>query len=218
MNKPATRCARDAAHGGPTPLLVLGLGNVLLQDDGVGSKAVDQLLDRYEPPAGIRVLDGGTLGLSLLPYLEDAERVILVDAVRTDAPPGTLVRLDGGEVMPAVATRLSPHQVGVLDLLDGARFHDRLPSSILLLGIVPAGFDLSLELTAAVAAALPALVEAIVDETARLGLRFANRRGGRKPRTSGALEIARLRDIPSIRASNRMPPFATREDATRHRP
>ena len=66
------------------PLLILGLGNVLLEDDGVGGAAVSLLLERFSPPAGVDVLDGGTLGLSLLPYLENADAVILVDAVRAD--------------------------------------------------------------------------------------------------------------------------------------
>jgi hydrogenase maturation protease len=108
-----------------TPLIVLGLGNVLLEDDGVGVAAVTLLRDGYDVPAGVRILDGGTLGLSLLPYLEEAEVLILVDAIRADAPPGSFVRLDGDAVPPAVATRLSPHQIGVADLLDGARWLDR---------------------------------------------------------------------------------------------
>jgi hydrogenase maturation protease len=159
-----------------TPLLVLGLGNVLLQDDGVGPKAVALLLDRYETPAGVSVLDGGTLGLSLLPHVEDAENLILVDAVRTDAPAGSLVRLDGNDVLPAVATRLSVHQVGVLDLLDGARWRDRFPFHVALIGIVPDGFDLSMTLSRPVAAALSALVEKIVEEAGRLGFHFARKR------------------------------------------
>ena len=73
------------------PLLVLGLGNVLLEDDGVGGAAVSLLLDRFDLPQGVQVLDGGTLGLSLLPHLEAADTVILVDAVRADAAPGSLV-------------------------------------------------------------------------------------------------------------------------------
>ena len=94
-----------------TPLLVLGLGNVLLEDDGVGAAAVSLLLERYKVPPGVQVLDGGTLGLSLLPYLNAADAVILIDAVRAEGPPGSLVRVEGNEVAPAVATRLSPHQV-----------------------------------------------------------------------------------------------------------
>ena len=154
------------------PLLVLGLGNVLLTDDGVGSAAVTMLLDRYQAPESARILDGGTLGLSLLPYLEDAAAAILVDAVKMDAPAGTLVRLDGEEVGPAVMNRLSPHQVGVADLLDGAHWRGRYPQRVVLLGIVPYAFDLAVGLSPSVAAALPQLVERVVDEARSLGFEF----------------------------------------------
>ena len=155
-----------------TALLVLGLGNLLLEDDGVGSTAVALLNDRYVAPDGAHVFDGGTLGLALLPYLEDADAVILVDAVRSDAAPGTFVRLDGDEVPPAVAMRLSPHQVGVADLLDGARWLDRYPRRLVLLGLVPASMELAVGLSPAVRPALPDLVERIIDEARQLGFDF----------------------------------------------
>jgi hydrogenase maturation protease len=158
-----------------SPLLILGLGNVLLRDDGVGSAAVAALVDRYETPNRVSVLDGGTLGLALLPYLEDASSVILVDAVRADAPPGTLVRLAGDDVGPAVATRLSPHQIGVADLLDGAHWRDRYPSRVLLLGIVPESLDLEVGLSPCVATALPRLVECVVEEARACGFEFSRR-------------------------------------------
>lgn len=153
----------------PTPLLILGLGNLLLGDDGLGPVAVDRLVRRYDLPEGVSVLDGGTLGLSLLPYLEDAERAILVDAIRGEDPPGTLVRIEGEEVAPAVAARLSPHQIGVADLLDGARWRDRYPSRLVLVGLVPQGLDLRVGLSPALAVALPALIDAIVAEAQALG-------------------------------------------------
>jgi hydrogenase maturation protease len=133
--------------------------------------------------------------LSLLPYLQDAEIVILLDAIRTDAPAGTLVRVDGDDVAPAVATRLSPHQIGVSDLLDGARWIDRYPSRLILLGIVPETMELAVGLSLAVARALPALVERAVDEAAQLGFPFT--RGGlpEGDETHGAmgtLDVARL--------------------------
>jgi hydrogenase maturation protease len=156
-------------------LLVLGLGNVLLEDDGVGTAAVAELVARYDPPEGVRVLDGGTLGLSLLPYLEDADNAILVDAIRTDAPPGTLVRMDGDDVAPAVATRLSPHQVGVADLLDGARWLDRYPRRLVLLGLVPGSIELNVGLSPSVEPAIPGLVERIVEEAGTLGFVFRRR-------------------------------------------
>ena len=174
-----------------TPLLVLGLGNVLLADDGVGSAAVTELRDRYEPCDGARVLDGGTLGLSLLPYLDQADIVILVDAIRADAPPGSFVRLDGDEVGPAVATRLSPHQIGVADLLDGARWLDRYPARVILLGLVPESIELAIGLTPHVARALPCLVTRIVLEAAALGFPFRAKARHASP-LAGAIDVARL--------------------------
>ncbi len=155
-----------------TPLLVLGLGNLLLEDDGVGSAAIAMLTARYDAPAGVRVFDGGTLGLSLLPYLQDADAVILVDAVKMDAAAGSLVRLDGSDVGPAVATRLSPHQIGVADLLDGARWLEQYPERVVLLGLVPASMELSVELSPRVGRALPGLVERVVDEARAMGFAF----------------------------------------------
>jgi len=155
-----------------TSLLVLGLGNLLLEDDGVGSAAVALLEACYTAPERARVMDGGTLGLSLLPYLEDADLVILVDAVKTDDAPGAFVRMDGDDVPPAVATRLSPHQVGVADLLDGARWLGRYPPKVVLLGLVPESMELAVGLSPRVKSALPALVERIVEEAGAAGFAF----------------------------------------------
>lgn len=159
-------------------VVVLGLGNVLLTDDGVGIAAVHRLERDYEMAAGVQVLDGGTLGLSLLPYIERARHLLLVDAVRADGrPSGALVRIDGEEVAPAVADRLSPHQIGVADLLSGARWLARYPDAVVLLGLVPEDLGLGTERTPAVEAAIPALVEAVAAELTAIG--FAPR-----PRTS----------------------------------
>jgi len=156
-----------------THLLILGLGNVLLGDDGVGPAVIARLRDSYVAAAGSLLLDGGTLGLALLPYLEDAHTVILVDAVAADAPAGTLVRLEGADVGPAVATRLSPHQVGVADLLQGARWHDREPARLLLLGIVPESIELGVGLSPDVRHALPQLVDLVIHEAGRCGFPLA---------------------------------------------
>ena len=98
--------------------LVLGLGNILLGDEGVGVRVVERLLERYDFPEGVRVMDGGTLGLDLLPYVEDASRLLVVDAVQARKPPGTLVRMTGDEIPVFLdASKVSPHQEGLQDLL-----------------------------------------------------------------------------------------------------
>lgn len=174
------------------PLLILGLGNVLLGDDGVGAAAVARLRDEYDHPECVHVLDGGTLGLALLPYVEEAEAVILVDAIRDDGPAGTFVRLDGDDVAPAVATRLSPHQVGVADLLDGARWRERYPDRVVLLGLVPESIDLGVGLSAPVAANLDQLVGRVVDEAAGLGFVFCPKVEHETPAADGRVDVARL--------------------------
>ena len=173
-----------------TPLLILGLGNLLCTDDGVGAVAVHRLLRGYEVPEGAVVLDGGTLGMSLLPHLMAADVAILVDAIRTDDAPGTLVRLEGEEVAPAVAARLSVHQVGVADLLDSARLLDRYPPRVVLLGLVPSSLGLGVELTPAVGSQLPELVTAVVEEARALGFAFVERDGDAMDALGGSGRLA----------------------------
>jgi hydrogenase maturation protease len=154
-------------------VLVLGLGNVLLGDDGVGPLALARLERDYGIPPGVRLAEGGTLGLALLDEIAEAEHLILVDAVATEEPPGTLVRLDGQAVTDAVRDRLSVHQVGVADLLDAARLIGRYPASVVLLGIVPGRIGLSVTRTPAVDHALPALVSAVIGEVKAHGYELA---------------------------------------------
>jgi hydrogenase maturation protease len=152
-----------------TPVLVLGLGNVVCTDDGAGIAAVHRLLQEYEMPEGVVALDGGTLGLSLLPLVDSADQLIIIDAIRADGPPGTLVRIEGAEVPPAVFERLSPHQIGVADLLAGATLLDRYPKRVILHGVVPESIELGLGRTPQVDASIPSLVKRVVEELAELG-------------------------------------------------
>ena len=146
------------------PMLVLGLGNVLCGDDGAGVVAVHRLRREWELPRDVRVVDGGTLGLDLLALVAASDRVILVDAVRADAPAGTLVTLTGEEVAPAVYERLSPHQIGVADLIAGAALCDRFPDEVVIVGVVPQMTDLQLGCTPEVTESIEPLVERVLEE------------------------------------------------------
>jgi hydrogenase maturation protease len=152
-----------------TPVLVLGLGNVLCGDDGAGVAAMHRFLRRWRAPDGVTVVDGGTQGLALLPLVDDADQVILIDAIAADAAPGALVRLEGDEVGPAVYERLSPHQIGVADLLAGAALVGRYPSRVILIGVVPQTLELGLERSPAVEARLDDLADRVVIELTALG-------------------------------------------------
>ncbi len=150
-------------------LLILGLGNVICGDDGLGVAAAERLRRDYELPGGVEVLDGGTLGLSLLAHVTGADDLLLLDAVRADAPPGTLIRLDGDDVGPAVRDRLSVHQIGVADLLDALTLLDEVPRRLVLLGLVPESLELGIERTPAVEARLDELVTIAAEQARALG-------------------------------------------------
>lgn len=158
-------------------LLVIGLGNLLCGDDGLGVVTVDLLRRRYQIPSTVRVLDGGTLGLALLSHVQGFDEVILVDAIRAPGPAGSFVRLEGDEVAPAVRNRLSVHQIGVADLLDGLRWLDAFPHRLVLLGLVPDKLEFGLlSRSPAVERQIPPLVERIVEEARDMGYLLRLRR------------------------------------------
>ncbi len=113
---------------------VIGLGNEVLSDDGLGVHAVRRLRERPSLPEGIELIEGGTAGLLLLPWLADSERVIIIDAIDTGAPPGTLVRLEGDDWATAFDTRMTVHDVGLRDLLATAQLTGAWPQRLVLHG------------------------------------------------------------------------------------
>lgn len=151
-------------------VLVLGIGNLVMSDDGIGVRVVQLLTERYRFPAGVTILDGGTLGLDLLPRLEGVARLLVVDAVETGQAPGTLVRLAGDDVPIVLETKLSPHQMGLKDLLAVAMLQGFAPQEMVLWGVQPERIEMSLELSAVVAAQLEILVEKVLAELAGWGV------------------------------------------------
>lgn len=150
-------------------ILILGVGNLLLSDEGLGVHVVQQLTENYQIPEDVSVIDGGTAGMELLSFFEKAEHVILIDAVNANQPIGSLVRLDNQQIPAFFSTKMSPHQIGLTDLLAVAQLTDSSPASLTLLGIQPASLELGMELSPPVNACLPQLLAAICAEVTRLG-------------------------------------------------
>ena len=150
-------------------ILILGLGNTLMTDDAFGPRAVAALTERFRFPPAVAVVDGGTLGLDLLPRLEGIKRLLILDAVDLGAAAGNVFRLSGEEVPRAFAGKLSVHQMGVQDLLAVAELQGHLPAELVVWGVQPASVDVGLELTPAVAAALPEVLAGVARELADWG-------------------------------------------------
>ena len=144
-------------------IIVLGLGNLIRRDDGVGIHAVHQLLRDRCTPDCVEIIDGGTLGLQLLPAIEDATHLLAIDAINNGAPPGTILRFDISEIDPLPGTP-SVHQIGFSDLLAALRLLEKFPEQMILLGVQPAETGWGDTLSSTVQAALPDLIEAVIDE------------------------------------------------------
>jgi hydrogenase maturation protease len=154
-------------------VVVLGLGNLLRRDEGLGIRALERLRDTYALPENVQLVDGGTLGLELMSYVESAGRLLVLDAMLTEGPPGTLMRLAGADVPAYLGVKTSPHEVALPDLLAVARLRGLEPREVVVLGMQPAALELGWELSDVVEAQLDTLVDAAVDELRRWGLDVA---------------------------------------------
>jgi len=145
------------------PTLVLGVGNILLRDEGAGVRAVEALR-AMDLPAGVEALDGGTLGADLVDLIAGRRRLIVIDTVRAGGPPGTLYRLSVEDLLRPDVPNVSLHQTGLLEALQMARHLGGTPDEVLIFGIEPQTIHFGLELSDAVRAALPHVVELVLAE------------------------------------------------------
>jgi hydrogenase maturation protease len=161
-----------------TEVLVIGLGNVLLEDEGVGVYAIEELLRGYHLPPAVVVVDGGTSAGDLLEDMASREQIIIADAVNTGAPPGTLVRMVDDEVPALFRTRLSPHQLSLSDTLAALFLMGRAPRHITVIGMVPKSLEMRIGLSDTVKAQFGPMVDLLADELRSLGVDLVPRVAG----------------------------------------
>lgn len=145
-------------------IVVIGVGNLLLRDDGLGIHAIRRLGERSDCPPEVEIVDGGTLGLDLLHYLEGTAWLLIVDAVDAGKQPGTIVRLEGQQVPAYLQFKMSPHEIGLPDMLLAAKLRDLYPNEVVILGVQPQDVTVGLDLSEPVAASLDGLVEFVVSQ------------------------------------------------------
>jgi hydrogenase maturation protease len=153
-------------------ILVLGVGNLLLRDEGIGIRVIEKLQSEYTFSPNVELMDGGTLGLRLLDPISQADHVIVVDAVQNGRSPGTLYRLPADELQKKVTFKNSLHQLDLLETLAYAEMMGNRPGGVIV-GVEPE--DISpwgLELTPVVAARLQEMCERVLEEIAAAGGRY----------------------------------------------
>lgn len=152
-------------------LLVLGLGNILMNDDAIGVLVAQRLAERFSQNEYLKIVDGGTLGLDLLNYIEWADKLIIIDGVNLDLEPGTVVRIEGEDISAVFESKLSPHQMGLKDILLAADLIDCKPDEIVFFGIQTKDISMSMTLSQEVEDNFSRLEDAVSKE---IGLFLTN--------------------------------------------
>jgi hydrogenase maturation protease len=154
-----------------TRVVVVGIGNVLNSDDGLGPFVARTLGGGWDLAGDAEVLDAGTPGLDLISLLHGAEAAVFVDAVRDRGAPGDVKRYDRAEILKGGAnTVMSPHEPGLRDALLAMEFQGGGPADVVLWGAIPASVELGTTLTDAVRAAVPGIIEGVLGDLRRLGI------------------------------------------------
>ena len=144
---------------------VLGCGNTLVGDDGVGIRVIERLQQIKLPP-DVEVIDAGVGGLAILGWIEDADKVIIIDAVQTgNEPPGTVYKFTDKELPPSNMFMLSLHDLNLVDTINVGRIVQKMPDEIVIIGVeVKRVAEFTKELTPEVEAAIPEVLGVVLEE------------------------------------------------------
>ena len=157
-------------------IMVLGVGNLLFTDEGVGIHAIQTLLEQYEFSQNVSIEDGGVLGINLLGIISEADDLIVVDAIRNGGAPGTLYRLEGDDIPKRILAKNSLHQVDLLEALTLCQALDKVPETVIV-GVEPEDIEtLGLELTPPVQEKMGDLITMVFRELDRLGADYHEKR------------------------------------------
>ncbi len=122
----------------PETIGILGIGNLLVRDEGFGVHFIESFTETYEVPENVKILDGGTSGIMLAPFLETVNHLFVIDVVALEDAPGTIHCFTDKDVRAGkIAARMSPHQVGLLEILDLCKLREKSPDKVEMITVVP---------------------------------------------------------------------------------
>jgi hydrogenase maturation protease len=153
-------------------VLVLGIGNILLSDEGIGVRAVEELRKNYSFSDGVEIMDGGTLGIDLLYFMEGFQKLLVIDAVLGGDSPGTLYKFKGDEVKAYFRKKVSAHELGFQEVLALADLLGRKPEEIVLIGIEPESLDISVELSYSIKRRMQDLIDKVLEQLREWGINY----------------------------------------------
>jgi hydrogenase maturation protease len=152
-------------------IVVLGVGNILLKDEGIGVRVIEKLIAEYDFPENVKVVDGGTQGLWLMSTIQETDHLIVVDAVLGGGTPGTLYRLERDDLPKGLRAKQSAHDSDLIESLNLCNLLDKGPKSVVVIGIQPLDITpYGLELTAPVSSKMGDLVSKVMEELNKMGI------------------------------------------------
>lgn len=157
-------------------ITVLGLGNILLRDEGVGVHAIEELRKAYDFPENVEIIDGGTMGLDLLPFIEGADKLLIVDVVNLKKEPGTIAVIEDNDIPAFVSTKLSIHQIGLPDVIYALKLMDLTPPRMTLIGIQPESLETGLGMSDAINSNFGQFLNAIINKLNEWGVEIKCRK------------------------------------------
>ncbi len=150
-------------------ILILGVGNLLFTDEGIGVRAVNYLIEHYSFSDNVTLRDGSTLGIELMDPIMQCDQLIVVDAVFGDDTPGSIYRLTGEDLRKSISFRNSMHQTDLVDTLIFCRLAGQCPDAVII-GMEPADLEtMSIDLSPVVAERIPLMAHRVLEEVRNLG-------------------------------------------------
>ncbi len=159
---------------GGTPMVgILGIGNILIRDEGFGVHCVQRLQELYQVPDNVEVLDGGTAGIMLAPFIESVDLLYVIDTVNGGGEPGSIHCFSDSDVRAGnIQGRMSPHQLGLLEILSLCQLRGEAPEQVELITVVPQDLSTGLGLSPVVEARIPEVIDMLIDRLDREGIVF----------------------------------------------
>jgi len=162
----------DVSMNDTPDIIVIGMGNILLSDEGVGVRVVERMMESHRFPPNVRLVDGGTTAMKgLLPLVEQARHLVVVDAVHGPGLPGSLYRYSGADFRINIPKKISAHDIGFLECLAIAEVNEQAPESVVIIGVKPVDMTTpSMSLSPQIEGMLDDIIKMVCIELAALGV------------------------------------------------
>ena len=144
-------------------ITVLGIGNIILSDEGFGVRVAEYLQEKYNFPDNVALIDGGTLGIELTQFITGTKKLLIIDSINGGKPPGTLFHLEGDEIRAHFNEKLSAHEVGIQDVLTMLELTGKNISEVVVIGAQPFTLEAGVELSPQMKLLLPQIADKAIE-------------------------------------------------------